>query len=107
MLLVDDREAQVGEGHILLEDGVGADEDLDVAYRAMERAYRRVFARCGLRYTQVEADTGNIGGSESHEFMVLADTGEDDVVFCDACDYAANREKATSKVAPRRRPPMS
>jgi len=70
------------------------DADLDVAYRAMERAYRRVFTRCGLRYTQVEADTGNIGGSESHEFMVLADTGEDAILSCPECHYGANVEKA-------------
>jgi prolyl-tRNA synthetase len=69
-------------------------EDLDVAYRAMERAYREVFSRCGLRYTQVEADTGNIGGSESHEFMVLADTGEDAILSCPECHYGANVEKA-------------
>jgi prolyl-tRNA synthetase len=68
--------------------------DLDVAYRAMERAYCRVFERCGLGYTQVEADTGNIGGSESHEFMVLADTGEDAILSCPACGYGANVEKA-------------
>jgi len=69
-------------------------DDLDLAYRAMERAYRRVFSRCGLRYTQVEADTGNIGGSESHEFMVLADTGEDAILSCPECHYGANVEKA-------------
>ena len=69
-------------------------EDLDTAYRAMEAAYRRIFERCGLGYTQVEADTGNIGGSESHEFMVLADTGEDAILACPNCDYGANVEKA-------------
>ncbi len=68
-------------------------EDLDLAYRAMERAYRRILERCGLRYTTVEADTGNIGGSESHEFMVLADTGEDAIIAC-TCGYGANVEKA-------------
>jgi len=68
---------------------------LDETYRAMERAYRRIFDRCELRYTAVEADTGNIGGSESHEFMVLADTGEDAVVAC-GCGYGANLEKAAS-----------
>ena len=68
---------------------------LDEAYRAMERAYRKIFDRCQLLYTAVEADTGNIGGSESHEFMVLADTGEDAVVAC-ACGYGANLEKATA-----------
>ncbi len=74
---------------------VGA-EDLDKAYRAMEKAYRRVFTRCGLSFTQVEADTGNIGGSESHEFMVLADTGEDSVISCPGCGYGANVEKAVT-----------
>lgn len=70
-------------------------ESLDEAYRAMGEAYRRVFQRCGLSFTEVEADTGNIGGSESHEFMVLAETGEDAVVACD-CGYGANVEKAVS-----------
>jgi prolyl-tRNA synthetase len=70
--------------------------DLDHAYRAMETAYRRVFTRCGLEFIQVEADTGNIGGSESHEFMVLADTGEDAVLSCPSCGYGANSEKATT-----------
>jgi len=74
-------------------------ESLDEVYRAMEHAYRRVFDRCGLSYTAVEADTGNIGGSESHEFMVLADTGEDAVVAC-ACGYGANVEKATTGTLP-------
>ena len=71
-------------------------EDLDTAYRAMEEAYRRVFTRCGLSFTQVEADTGNIGGSESHEFMVLASTGEDSVISCPGCGYGANAEKAVT-----------
>ena len=74
-------------------------ESLDEAYRGMERAYRRVFDRCRLSYTAVEADTGNIGGSESHEFMVLADTGEDAVVAC-SCGYGANLEKATAGAIP-------
>jgi prolyl-tRNA synthetase len=69
-------------------------DDRDIAYRAMETAYRRVFSRCGLSFVQVEADTGNIGGSESHEFMVLATTGEDAVLSCRSCDYGANVEKA-------------
>jgi prolyl-tRNA synthetase len=71
-------------------------DDLDLAYRAMEAAYCRVFERCGLGYTQVEADTGNIGGSESHEFMVLANTGEDAILSCPACHYGANVEKAVA-----------
>jgi len=70
------------------------DEDLDRTYRAMEAAYCRIFERCGLGYTPVEADTGNIGGSASHEFMVLADTGEDGIMSCPACGYGANIEKA-------------
>jgi prolyl-tRNA synthetase len=74
-------------------------ESLDEAYRSFERAYRRVFDRCGLSYTAVEADTGNIGGSESHEFMVLASTGEDAVAAC-ACGYGANVEKATAGPLP-------
>ncbi len=75
-------------------------DDLDAAYRAMERAYRRVFSRCGLSFTQVEADTGNIGGSESHEFMVLASTGEDAILSCPDCGYGANVEKAeTGRIA--------
>ena len=69
-------------------------EDLDQTYRAMEKAYCRIFERCGLGYTPVEADTGNIGGSESHEFMVLADTGEDAIMSCPSCGYGANVEKA-------------
>jgi prolyl-tRNA synthetase len=69
-------------------------DDLDLAYRAMEQAYRNVFTRCGLRFTQVEADTGNIGGSDSHEFMVLAETGEDAILSCPDCGYGANVEKA-------------
>jgi prolyl-tRNA synthetase len=60
----------------------------------MYQAYRRIFTRCGLNFRAVEADTGNIGGSSSHEFMVLAETGEDDIVSCNACEYAANIEKA-------------
>ena len=71
-------------------------EDLDRAYRAMEAAYCRVFERCGLGYTKVEADTGNIGGSESHEIMVLASTGEDAIMACLACGSGANGEKAST-----------
>jgi len=66
----------------------------DVAYDKMYQAYRRIFERCGLRFRAVEADTGNIGGSASHEFMVLAASGEDAIVSCDSCQYAANVEKA-------------
>ena len=66
----------------------------DRAYEKMYQAYRRIFTRCGLKFRAVEADTGNIGGSSSHEFMVLADSGEDAIVSCNSCEYAANVEKA-------------
>ena len=73
--------------------------DLDLAgveksYQAMYRAYERIFKRAGLRTKAVEADTGAMGGSASHEFMVLAEAGEDGVIECDACAYAANLERA-------------
>jgi prolyl-tRNA synthetase len=72
------------------------DEGAMVSYRKMYDAYARIFNRCGLKNFPVEADTGVIGGSHSHEFMVPAVTGENDVVYCEACGYAANIEKATS-----------
>ena len=72
------------------------DEGAMVSYRKMYDAYTRIFNRCGLKNFPVEADTGVIGGSHSHEFMVPAATGENDVVYCEACGYAANIEKATS-----------
>ncbi len=71
-------------------DGEGAEE----SYRKMYDAYCRIFERCGLEYRAVEADTGTIGGKFSHEFMVLADTGEEIIACCDSCDYAANLERA-------------
>jgi prolyl-tRNA synthetase len=72
-----------------------ADEQgAETSYRAMYEAYQRIFTRCGLTFRAVEADTGTIGGSFSHEFMVLAETGEDTVVICTQCEYAANMEKA-------------
>ncbi len=69
----------------------------DLSYDKMYRAYRRIFERCGLRFRAVEADTGSIGGSYSHEFMVLADSGEDAIVSCASCEYAANVEKAEAR----------
>jgi len=68
------------------------------SYQKMYDAYKRIFARCGLQAFPVEADTGVIGGNHSHEFMVPAETGENDVAFCEACGYAANIEKATSGI---------
>ena len=69
-------------------------EAADASYMAMFEAYKRVFARCGLKAYPVEADTGDIGGKFSHEFHVLADSGEDGIAFCAGCGYAANLEKA-------------
>ncbi len=73
---------------------------LDEAYEAMRLAYCRVFEDCRLEYSMVEAESGPIGGSDSHEFMVLAETGEDAVVSCPECGYAANVEKAESGELP-------
>jgi prolyl-tRNA synthetase len=73
---------------------------LDVSYQKHYDAYRRIFDRCGLKYMVVEADSGAMGGSQSHEFMVRTPAGEDLIVSCEKCDYAANLEKATSKLAP-------
>ncbi len=70
----------------------------EVAYKKMYDAYSRIFTRCGLKFRAVEADSGTIGGSFSHEFMVLAKTGEDTIVVCTECEYAANMEKAVVKV---------
>jgi len=67
---------------------------LDKSYNAMYDAYSRIFDRCGLNYRPVEADSGAIGGSGSHEFMALAETGEAELVYCTKCDYAADVEKA-------------
>ena len=76
-----------------------ADEaGLDVAYQKMRAAYCRIFERCGLEYTVVQADSGAIGGAGSEEFMVIADSGEDAILFCRKSGYAANVEKATSKL---------
>ena len=70
------------------------DKGAEKSYEIMKEAYNRIFRRCGFRFTMVEADTGAIGGSYSHEFMVLADTGEDQIVSCERCGYSANLEKA-------------
>ena len=64
------------------------------SYEAMYEAYQRIFSRCGLDFRPVEADTGSIGGSRSHEFQVLASSGEDAIVSCDSCAFAANVEQA-------------
>ncbi len=64
------------------------------SYEKMFDAYNNIFRRCGLKYRPVEADSGSIGGSFSHEFMVMAESGEDAIVVCEKCNYAANLEKA-------------
>jgi prolyl-tRNA synthetase len=71
---------------------------LDISYKKHYDAYCRIFDRCGLNYVVVEAHSGAMGGSQSHEFMVRTSAGEDLVVSCDACNYAANMEKAASKL---------
>ena len=83
----------------IMKDGYSFDKDqegLDLAYEKMRKAYVNIFNRCGLDAKTVAADSGAIGGSGSAEFMVKSEVGEDDVVFCTACDYAANIEKAPS-----------
>jgi len=74
------------------------DEAAQESYRKMYDAYTRIFQRCGLKTVPVEADTGVMGGKFSHEFMVPAETGENEVAYCDSCGYAANVEKARSGV---------
>jgi len=73
---------------------------LDVSYKKHYETYCRIFDRCGLKYMVVEADSGAMGGKESHEFMVRTPAGEDQIVSCDGCNYAANLERATSKLEP-------
>ncbi|MBN1549005.1 MAG: proline--tRNA ligase [Syntrophaceae bacterium] len=84
------REFSMKDAYSFDADSEGADQ----SYAKMFDAYQRIFTRCGLMFRAVEADTGSIGGSSSHEFMVMADSGEDGVVYCDRCAYAANLEKA-------------
>jgi prolyl-tRNA synthetase len=73
---------------------------LDVSYQKHYDVYRKIFDRCGLKYAVVEAHSGAMGGSASHEFMCMTDAGEDMVASCEKCDYAANLDKATSQLAP-------
>ncbi len=76
-----------------------ADEDsLEESYQAMARAYRNIFRRCGLPVLMAEADSGAIGGKDSHEFLLATDTGEDTVITCNSCSYTANAEKAESTI---------
>ncbi|MGL5087778.1 MAG: proline--tRNA ligase [Clostridium sp.] len=85
----------------IMKDAYSFDKDqcgLDLSFDKMNEAYIKIFNRCGISAKCVEADSGAIGGSNSAEFMVKSEVGEDDVVFCDSCDYAANMEKAPSTV---------
>lgn len=79
-------------------------ESLDQTYDIMHDAYSRIFTRLGLEYRPVEADSGAIGGNASHEFHVLADAGEDGLVICPECDYAANVEQAPALPSIGKRP---
>ena len=80
------------------------EEGAEKSYMEMYAAYENIFRRCSLRFRAVEADTGEIGGKFSHEFMVLADTGEDVIISCDSCDYAANLERAEVRAPAPARP---
>ncbi|MGO9203050.1 MAG: proline--tRNA ligase [Limisphaerales bacterium] len=85
----------------IMKDAYSFDADeagLEASYDAMRRAYHGICERIGFRYRAVEADPGAIGGSGSQEFMVLAETGEDTILFCDRCDYAANQARAESRL---------
>lgn len=81
-------------------------EGLDHSYRLHDQAYRRIFDRCGLRYLVVQAESGPMGGSESEEFMVVSDAGEDFVVHCPQCGYSANLERALSRPSAISDPPQ-
>lgn len=83
----------------IMKDAYSLDRDfsgLDLSYQAMYDAYGKAFANCGLEVRVVEADSGAMGGKDSHEFMVVAEVGEDAIAFCDHCDYAANLERASA-----------
>ncbi|MBQ7640827.1 MAG: proline--tRNA ligase [Acholeplasmatales bacterium] len=85
----------------IMKDAYSFDKDekgLEESYQNMYDTYTRIFTRCGLKFQPVLADTGNIGGNGSHQFMALSDVGESDIAYCDACGYAADVEKATSKL---------
>src|SRR6266545_3677264 len=84
-----------------------SDEAAQVSYQKMYDAYTRIFARCGLRTFPVEADTGIIGKKFSHEFMVPAETEKNEIVYYEACSYATNIEKATSRKTDDHQPPAA
>ena len=82
------------------------EDEAKTSYQGMREAYDKIFSRCGLKFRTVEATSGMIGGSYSEEFMVLAETGEDVLVACSACTYAANREKEQGSNCPRCKAPL-
>ncbi len=87
----------------LMKDSYSFDIDatgLDLSYQKHRDAYCRIFDRCGLKYSVIEADSGAMGGTQSEEFMVRTPAGEDLIVSCEKCNYAANMEKATSRLDP-------
>src|SRR5487761_1691729 len=87
----------------LMKDAYSFDIDaagLDASYQKHDSVYQRIFSRCGLKFVAVEADSGAMGGSQSQEFMVYTDAGEDLIASCAQCGYAANVEKTTSHLAP-------
>ena len=87
--------------HFTMKDAYTFDVDqagLDKSFEAQREAYKRIFERCGLKFVIVEASSGSMGGSQSNEFMVRTDAGEDLIATCTECDYAANVEKATSRL---------
>jgi prolyl-tRNA synthetase len=87
----------------LMKDSYSFDIDaaaLDISYQKHRDAYFRIFDRCGLKYMVIDAHSGTMGGSQSEEFMVRTPAGEDQIVSCEKCGYAANMEKATSKLEP-------
>jgi prolyl-tRNA synthetase len=75
-------------------------DGLDKSFDLHDAVYRKIFTRCGLKFVAVEADSGSMGGSQSQEFMVYTDAGEDLIASCPVCGYAANLEKATSRLGP-------
>ncbi|NLE26306.1 MAG: proline--tRNA ligase [Clostridiaceae bacterium] len=88
----------------IMKDAYSFDRDeagLDISYKLMDKAYRRIFDRLGLEYKVVEADSGAMGGSGSQEFMVISDIGEDGIAYCQACGYGANEEKASCMPPPK------
>ena len=85
----------------VMKDLYSFDKDVDgmnISYEKMYQAYEKIFTRCGLKFRAVEADNGAIGGGHSHEFTVLAPSGESSIAYCESCDYAASDEKAELKV---------